>query len=174
MNKIYNDKEYINYVEDILDNKEFNELKKYLHHGGNRYDHCLRVSYHSYKLAKKFKLKEKEVARAGLLHDFFMVNNQEIGLKRRIKVLFTHPKIALSNAQKYYKLNDMEKNIIVSHMFPIGLTLPKYKESWLIDTVDNAMSIYERIYNFSQGIKSKFKKPVKANYKIMKKQKTTN
>ena len=43
-------------------------------------------------------------------------------------------------------------------MFPFGKVLPKYKESVLIDMVDNIMCIYERIYSFSKQVISLFKK----------------
>ena len=158
MRKIYKDDEYMIYVKDILDNKEFIKLKKYLHHGINRYDHCIRVSYNSYKIAKKLNLNSKDVARAGLLHDFFLVNNQKITITERIKVLFTHPKIAVENSEKYFSLNDKEKNIILSHMFPLGIVLPKYKESILVNIIDDGASIYERSLNIILGIKNFFKK----------------
>lgn len=146
MRKIYKDEEYMLYISDILDNNEFKKLKKYLHHGINRYDHCIRVSYNSYKIAKKLKLNSKEVARAGLLHDFFLVNNQKIDKLERFKVLFTHPRIALENSKKYFTLSEKEENIILSHMFPLGNVLPKYKESILVNFIDDMASIYERMY----------------------------
>lgn len=109
MKKLNKDDEYMIYVKDILDNYEFKKLKKYLHHGINRYDHCVRVSYNSYKIAKKLKLNSKDAARAGLLHDFFLVNNQEIPKTERFKVLFTHPKLAIENSEKYFNLMKRKK-----------------------------------------------------------------
>ena len=66
------DQNYYKLVEDILDNEEFQSLKNVAHHGLNRYDHCLRVSYYSYKITKLLSLSPDEVARAALLHDFFL------------------------------------------------------------------------------------------------------
>lgn len=109
MRKIYKDDEYMIYVKDILDNTEFKKLKKYLHHGITRYDHCVRVSYNSYKIAKKLKLNSKDVARAGLLHDFFLVNNQKIDKLERFKVLFSHPRIAVENSKKYFTITERKK-----------------------------------------------------------------
>ena len=158
MRKIYKDDEYMIYVKDILDNTEFKKLKKYLHHGITRYDHCVRVSYNSYKIAKKLKLNSKDVARAGLLHDFFLVNNQKIDKLERFKVLFSHPRIAVENSKKYFTINEKEENIILSHMFPFGIVLPKYKESILVDIIDDAASIYERMYWICMGISSFIKR----------------
>ena len=158
MTKYKDNKEYLELVSDILQNKEFNKLKYNKHHGDNRYEHCLRVSYYSYKIAKKLKLNIKEVSRAGLLHDFFLDNYKDESFKYKIKMLFEHPKCAYLNSIKYFDLNEIQKNIILSHMFPFGKVLPKYKESILIDMVDNIMCIYERIYSFSKQVISLFKK----------------
>lgn len=153
MNKYYNNKEYMIIVKDILDNDKFKSLSDYKHHGDNRMNHSIRVSYYSYLLSKKLHLKSVEVARAGLLHDFFFVNNQELDIITRIKVLFTHPYIALDNSKKIFKINTLEENIIKSHMFPIGIVLPKHKESWLVNMVDDYFSIYERLISTFLSIK---------------------
>ena len=100
------DKEYHDIVDNILKHKEFIKLKDYKHHGLTRYDHVVRVSYWSYKIAKKLRLDYKSVARAGLLHDFFFVNNQAITLGERIKVFCNHPKLALENSKKYFDINN--------------------------------------------------------------------
>lgn len=139
--------EYSEIVKDIINNEEFIKLKDYKHHGITRYDHVLRVSKWSYKIAKKWKLDYVSIARAGLLHDFFFVNNQEVKLSYRIKVLFTHPKMALENSKKYFELNKKEERIILSHMFPVGLCIPTSLEGWIVDIVDDVASIYERIKN---------------------------
>ena len=128
MNKYRNNKDYMDIVKDILDNDDFKKLEEYKHHGDNRMNHSIRVSYYSYLLSKKIHFKSNEVARAGLLHDFFFVNNQELDIFTRIKV-------------------------IKSHMFPLGIVLPKYKESWLVNMVDDYFSIYERIVSTIVSIK---------------------
>ena len=43
------------------------------------------------------------------------------------------------------KLSELQEDIILSHMFPVGLRVPKYKESWLVDFVDDVSAIYERL-----------------------------
>ncbi|MBQ9013225.1 MAG: HD domain-containing protein [Bacilli bacterium] len=154
MKKWETNKEYINLVNDILSNDEFKKLKEFKHHGDNRLNHVIRVSYYSYLISKRFNMNTRSVARAGLLHDFFLVNNQEISLKERIKVLITHPKLAVENSKKHFKLNKLEENIIISHMFPFYKALPKYKESWLVNTVDNAMAFYERYFTIKDKVKS--------------------
>ena len=55
-NYIYDDYEYEILVSDILNHNEFIKMKDIAHHGTTRYDHCIKVSYKSYKIAKFLKL----------------------------------------------------------------------------------------------------------------------
>lgn len=139
-------KEFFNIVNDILENDEFNKLKDIKHHGLNRFDHSFRVSYYSYLVTKKLGLDYKKSARAGLLHDFFLDNNEKVKVNKRFETLINHPKYALENSCKYFELSDMEKDIILTHMFPVSITPPKYIESWLVDLIDDGVSIYERYF----------------------------
>ncbi len=144
MKKYYEDREYLNKVCDILENDEFQKMEHIMHHEGNRFEHSVRVSYHSYQLAKLFRLDTNKVARAALLHDFFLEDNQNATKKEKAYTLIYHPEYALENAKKYFELSSLEEDIIVSHMFPIGKHVPKYFESWLVDIVDDFASIYEK------------------------------
>ncbi len=144
MKKYYEDREYLNKVYDILENEEFRKMEKIIHHEGNRLDHSIRVSYYSYKLAKLLKFDSEKVARAALLHDFFLENNQLADRKEKLVTMLKHPEYALENAKKYFELSSLEEDIILSHMFPIGSHIPKYFESWMVDFVDDIASIYEK------------------------------
>lgn len=145
------DLEYLELVKNILDNQEFNQLKEIEHHGTTRFSHSLRVSYFSYQITKLLHLNYQEVARAGLLHDFFL-SNQNRTLKERFLSTFIHPKYAVLNSCKYFNLTEKEKNIIESHMFPLYISLPKYAESWIVSYVDKVVGTYE----FYQKFKYKF------------------
>ncbi len=139
------DMEYLDLVSHILDNEKFNETKEIVHHGLNRYDHSLRVSYYSYCIAKALRMNYKDTARGALLHDFFITDNN-CSKNDRIKSVFKHPKHALENASKYFDLTDMEADIIRKHMFPLTILPPKYFESWLVDIVDDIVSVIEQGY----------------------------
>lgn len=144
--------EFINITYDILDNKEFNKLKNVVHHGMNRYDHSLRVAIVSYSITKVLNLDYTKTARAALLHDFFLEENIGASLYTRIKTLFKHPLYAVENSSKYFKLSGLEKDIIATHMFPISFKVPKYLESWIVDLVDDGISIYERMFGLRKQI----------------------
>ena len=144
MKNYYFDKEYLKEVNDILENDDFKKMADIVHHEGNRLEHSIRVSYYSYKIARMLKLDTRQVARAALLHDFFLEENENEKANKRMRTMLEHPKYALENSKKYFELSDMEEDIILTHMFPIGLNIPKYFESWMVDIVDDVASIYEK------------------------------
>lgn len=139
--------EYDYLIKDIMDNKEFNKLKTERHHGTNRMIHSKRVSYISYKICKTLKLDYISTARAGLLHDFFIYEEDSTQWDR-FKLIFTHPDHALEKSEKYFYLNEKEKNIINSHMFPINKNIPLYLESWIVSSVDKIIASYEFVESF--------------------------
>jgi len=151
MENCYSDTKYYNLVCDIINNKEFKKINSCVHHGISRLEHSCRVSYYSYKVSKILKLNYKEVARAGLLHDFFLSKN--ITKKEKIKSMFTHPEKSLKNSEKHFILSNKEKNIIYSHMFPLNINIvPRYKESWVVSIVDKVVATYEFSYTFKTNM----------------------
>lgn len=146
-----NDEYYLKLVENILSNDEFNKIKDIEHHGTTRYNHSLRVSYFSYKITKLCHLDYEDVARAGLLHDFFLSSENRTS-KERFLSTFTHPKYAVETSLNHFNLSEKEVDIIKSHMFPIYYQIPKYAESWIVSLVDKIVGAYE----FSLKFKCKF------------------
>ena len=138
-------KDFDTIIKDILENKEIKSLKDIKHHDNNRLKHSLRVSYYSYNIAKKLHFNYESIARAGLLHDFYFEEiNKMDNFKDKFKMFRKdHTRIALENSKKHFELNNLEENIIKSHMFPCNLTIPRYKESWLVSFVDKFISTYE-------------------------------
>lgn len=149
LDNFFKDKEYLNNIEDILENDKFKKLADCKHHGLSRLQHSLKVSYYSYVVAKKLRLDYRAVARAGLLHDFFIDDDLKGG-KKRLSMVF-HPYKSLENATCYFELNDMEKDIIISHMFPtLPHKVPKYLESWLVSLIDKMIATYEFYYSYGK------------------------
>lgn len=148
------DAQYVKIISHIMDNNDFRQLDNIQHHNDTRLNHSLKVSYYSYKIAKALRLDYKDVARAGLLHDFYLgqVNEQQ-SIKDRF-LLFTtkHPNEALVNSLKYFELSDKEKDIIRTHMFPVDIKIPKYAESWLVSLVDKFVSTKEFSYKVSHRL----------------------
>ena len=125
-------------VNDILKNTKFINLKYEFHHGLSRMDHSLHVARLTYLACKRLHVKNiEEVTRAALLHDFYM--SSEV-----VKHPFVnHPMYAKNNATLEFNLNEMQQNIIASHMFPVCKTLPKCKESFIVSTIDKIVALYE-------------------------------
>lgn len=154
---------YFHCVKDLLQNETVLEMKHYIQHGNtNCYQHCINVSYYSYLLCEKLGLDKQSVARAGLLHDLFLYDWHKRKKEKNIlkKHGFTHPYQAFYNANKYFNLNEKEKDIILKHMWPLTVALPKYKESFLVSLVDKICCILEFMnYHFpfsSKEIKEKY------------------
>jgi len=149
MMKNINDEEYLFFVDDILKNNDFNKLDTIVHHGNSRLEHSIKVSYYSYKISKLLNLNYEATARAGLLHDFFLSDNDR-KLSDKFLSTFVHPKYALENAKKNFDIDLVEENIIESHMFPIYKKIPKYAESWIVSLVDKFVGTYEFSKTFSK------------------------
>ncbi len=155
LDRIYNDIEYLNLVNDIIYDKNFLRIKKERHHGLSRLDHSLRVSYYSYLIAKKLGFKYKDAARGGLLHDYFL--EEELSLRKRSFSMFFHPYYAYKNATNEFNLTEIEKDIIINHMFPtLPHKIPKYIESWLISIVDKFIATYEFYISYGQPFVYKY------------------
>lgn len=155
MNEYCSNREYMNIVFDILNNDNFLIIEKYKHHGINRLEHSMRVSYYSYLITKKLRLNYKETARGGLLHDFFF--REELSIKKQKFCFAVHPYQSLKNASNNFNLSDLEKDIIINHMFPaLPHKIPKYVESWIVSLIDKGIAIYELYCSFARSYVFKY------------------
>lgn len=157
MNYIECDEEYKKIVAPIMSNEEFvSSMDNIRHHDSTRLNHMLKVSYKSYKIAKTLKLDYEEVARAGLLHDYYLESVYEQDKIKDKVALYTinHPKTAVENAKEIFGINDKEEDIIRTHMFPIDVKVPKYAESWIVSFVDKGVSTVEFARKFGYQLKS--------------------
>lgn len=137
------DKVYSDIVKDLLSHPQVQEMANYTqHHHSDRLTHCITVSYVSYRLALRFGLNATAVARAGILHDLFFYDWRETKFELGSHA-FIHPRVALRNAEKIKNLSPMEKDIILKHMWGATSELPHYRESLLVDLVDDYLAIAE-------------------------------
>ncbi|MGN1372377.1 MAG: hypothetical protein ACI4XM_08915 [Candidatus Coprovivens sp.] len=155
--------EWFLYVEDILLSDEFQKRKLFMHHYNlSVWDHSILVSFNSFLAAKYFNASARVCAIAGLLHDFYTqawIYNEELAKIDNGKYLsefyvkkplfkmhaFVHGDDAASNALKYFPelVNDRILNSIKRHMFPVTIIPPKYKEGFLITSIDKLNSVRE-------------------------------
>lgn len=142
--KIKNDKEFIETIEDLLQNETVQDMKNYRqHYETSCFDHCLQASYYCYKICKKHKWDYVSAARATMVHDLFLYDWRKRQPDRKGLHAFTHPRTSYENACKIMDLNKKEKDIILKHMWPLTLKLPRYKESYLLTLVDKYCALSE-------------------------------
>lgn len=132
---------------ELLESGEVQRMNQFIQHANvTTLEHSISVAYYSYWLCRRLHLHAdcRSIIRGALLHDFFLydwhVGNGEKGLHG-----FTHPRIALANAESYFVLNDMERDIIVKHMWPLTVIPPKYKESLIVSLSDKFCSVIETL-----------------------------
>lgn len=149
---------YLEIVGDLLAHPQVQLLKNYVqHHHSDRLQHSIDVSYLSYRIALRYGLNATAVARAGLLHDLFFydwrVTKFELGTHA-----FIHPRVAFRNAEKITALSPMEKDIILKHMWGATSALPHFRESLLVDLVDDWVALVDFFAPKWQKIRNLLKK----------------
>lgn len=123
-------------------------MKKYRQHSTTScYEHCLYVAYYTYLICKKFNLDYISASRAAMLHDLFLYDWRHKVDGRKGYHAFTHPRLALKNATELFELNDIEKDCILKHMWPVTPVLPKYKETFIITLTDKYSACRETIHS---------------------------
>lgn len=152
----FEDQEYMSYVSDLLETEEVKRLANYIQHfSATRLDHSISVSYTSYRLAKKWHGDARATARAGLLHDLFFYDWRTTKFDEGSHA-YMHPRIAVKNAEKITALSDLEKDIIVKHMWGATIAPPKYKESYIVTFVDKYCAIKEATEPLTAVLKGKW------------------
>ncbi len=144
---VYN-AEFENIIKDLVENPTVQEMNNYIQHCDTTcFEHCKNVAYYSYIICKKYNLDYSSAARGGMLHDLFLYNWRKSQREVELNGLhaFVHPKIALLNSLKLFSLNNIEKDIILKHMWPLTIRFPKYRESYIITFVDKFCAIKESI-----------------------------
>lgn len=131
---------------EILSSESFNSQDKYMQHGDvSVKQHCICVANTSIALARflHIKVKERSLIRGALLHDYFLYDwhlPHEGGRWHGYK----HAKVALRNAERDFELNNLEREIIKRHMWPLNLTLlPLTREAWIVNIADTYCSLLE-------------------------------
>ncbi|RZS92866.1 uncharacterized protein EV209_2609 [Cuneatibacter caecimuris] len=141
----FQDQEYISCVEDILDSSVFQSMNQYIQHGHTTcLEHCVQVSYLSYRICRLYGLDSRAAARAGLLHDLFLYDWHTVAKETGNHFHgFTHPRVAMNNAQEHFTLTDKERDMILKHMWPLTVIPPKSREGFVLMYADKYCSIAE-------------------------------
>lgn len=127
---------YCDAVGDLLSSEVVQQMRQYPHHKTvSTFWHSVYVSYLTYRVCGRLHLQQREAARAALLHDFYLYNWYVE--KHGEYHVWYHPKTAVKNAEEYFgPMTEKQKNMILSHMWPLFVEPPKSKEAYVLTLAD--------------------------------------
>ena len=125
-------------------------MKNFTQHGTTTvFEHCVSVAKFSLLMAYylertlRIKVDRDSLVRAALLHDYFLYDWHDKTVPGHNIHGFTHPRTAMLNADRDFGLNEVEKDIISKHMFPLTFMPPRYRESVLVTLADKWCALCE-------------------------------
>ena len=143
------EKEIINKVgADILNSNGMALEKGFIQHGNvSVYEHSLSVAVMCLRIKKylPFKVNTHSLVRGALLHDYFLYD-WHVADKSHKWHGFRHARSSWKNARRDFALNAVEENMILSHMFPLNLSVPKYRESVILCIADKICALSETVF----------------------------
>lgn len=149
MKKYYEEFEEV--ILNLKNNELVQELEQYSQHlNTSRLEHSLSVAYITYKTLKRFNLDQERINNAtyaALLHDLFLYDWRAKNESSKMHA-FMHPVRALENAKRIISINDVQENIILSHMFPLCKTMPKSLEAWVVQYADKVSATQEYVSQY--------------------------
>ena len=138
---------YLSLTEDLLSHELVDGMKQYHHHKKiNTHFHSVYVSYRVMKTCSLLGVKNMApIVRAALLHDFYLY--EWYTEKHEEYHIFYHPKQSVKNIEQYFgKLSKMQRNMILSHMWPTYVERPRYLASWLLTFSDKACAMEDYVH----------------------------
>ena len=130
-------------------NPKVQQMREFIQHGDvTTYQHCKNVVLVSWWLNHRLHLgaDETSLAVGAFLHDFYLYDWHKA---RHITHWhgFKHPLIARINADVIFRLNDTERDIIQSHMWPLTIHLiPSTREAVIVCIADKLCSAQETLW----------------------------
>ena len=129
-------------------NPKVQQMREFIQHGDvTTYQHCKNVVLVSCWLNHRLHLgaDETSLAVGAFLHDFYLYDWHNCSNITRWHG-FKHPLIARYNADAVFQLNNKERNIIQTHMWPLTITqLPRCREACLVCLADKMSSGWETL-----------------------------
>lgn len=93
--------------------------------------------------------------------DFCMICSTMIGVRRNLTrghMRIFHPRIAVKNAEKITDLSDLERDIILKHMWGATIAPPKYKEGYIVTFVDKYCAVKEAAQPMSASMRKRWQR----------------
>ena len=161
--------EFLLHARPIINTDKFKQLKKFIHHADHTvYRHSISVAYIAYKMSiNKKNIDLASLIKVCLLHDYYLYDWHKKYHKRPHG--FTHPKTAMNNATRDFKLTTVEQKAIRSHMWPLTLFhIPTSKIGIILCIADKRSAHYE--YSVDKMIRKNRVKIEKLKEKYFKKE----
>lgn len=133
------------YGADILQSAGMLREKDFVQHADlSCYEHSLNVARQSLRLGELLRIRfdRRSLVRGALLHDYFLYD-WHLKDPAHYRHAWKHAGRALMNAERDFSLNEVERDIIEKHMFPMNLRPPRYRESILVCLVDKFCTAHE-------------------------------
>lgn len=141
-------------LNEMLNDKNVLQMDRYCQHGNtSTLEHCHNVALKALQLAEKYNCTQEQmdnIVVGAMLHDYFLYDWHVIGRNTQDGIhAWSHPRTALKNAVRDFELNDKQRNIIRSHMFPTTLLHPPLcKEAVLVNIADKWCAFVETVDRF--------------------------
>lgn len=147
--------EFYEIAKDLIKSDPVQSMAGMKQHGAvDCLDHSIFVAAVSYRWASRLGLDVRSTVRGALLHDLFLYDWRT----EKYRILahgFSHAEAALRNADRHFTLSDTERNIIASHMWPMGKVLPRTKEAVIVSAADKFCAMVEAL-GLYRVVKPKF------------------
>ena len=140
---------------DVLRHASYQKERAFRQHGEiSVYGHSLAVAARCLAIADRLgcRVDRTSLVRGALLHDYFLYDWHEKSRSHRWHG-FTHPKRALENAARDFALNDVERDMILRHMFPLTFRPPRTKEGAILCAADKFCALGETFGGLLEGKK---------------------
>ncbi len=136
-------------LEQLTGNRILKRMKNIpQHRGNNTFDHSVNVVKVSFYMACRLGLKIDciSMATGAMLHDFYLYDTEKMPFTDWKHSMY-HPRLSIINALEHFYLNKMERNIVLSHMWPIPLAkMPRSREAVIVIMADNFCSLLEIVF----------------------------
>ena len=128
---------FLHLTGDLLTDEKVRSMTQYRHHGDvTTHRHSVFVAYTVMRMCHRLPAAQmRSIVRASLLHDFYLY--EWYTEKHEENHIWYHPKAAVRNIEQHFSpLSPMQRNMILSHMFPLSHEVPAGRGAWALTLAD--------------------------------------
>lgn len=142
------------YGGDIIASSGMQAEKGFIQHGSvSTFEHSVSVTRMCLRLSRGFHIStdERSLIRGALLHDYYLYDWHKPRAGNDLHA-FSHARKALKNAMQDFCLNEIERDMIQCHMFPLTIKPPRFRESAILCIADKVCALRETCVGIGQRI----------------------